>query len=801
MILVDGEKYACQQCIRGHRSSTCKHIKRPLVLVRSRGRPLTDSYQRIAIFAEEIQDVNEKEKILKNEKNPSDKNLLAAKRIKDHETSSPSSCCNKTNDTATKIKVEPDHASSKIKVEPNIDSHITPKPEPKEDLDIKTKQSSCCSKKTDSSIKQHSNNQKTTCHCCTGSSDTYCKKETGPIYILKAAKRQVYNVEKDSLRLLDPVVEIPNSKVGLDIIQKVSKKKKMTSCRNKRINEKLLNNVGYIGKHVPSASCCSVKQQKKSKQPELSKTKAPALDKNNTPFVYQFQVSMNKKASSRSPSTSNTVKTSENDYTTSLDEMKKVTNSRNIPIEASSKSNLFDFQNNYNNSNDGIQVTNSNNKLTDIQLPNISGNVNQNGIPQSLLPDISNNMLYDLYIADSCTVPGSCSCEPDKCECPDCTEHSKYRNSNLTVKQQFEEFPFPINDMPIHTDYPLNKDSHGIRPFGKVEMQSSIPLFEQSFLKVLSNHSVNEASNQIQLYSDNNSSDMQECYCEPDECCCYNCIQHGIIDGIRASDGVCVAEKQSTPQEIQLLGSQFPLYAVSPSSSSRSTPTVMSESDEFFKNTTASRSNIYNNSNLNKVNTAIEHQLNNMDNIPDVSSINNISNISTMQSMSNMNINNIYKNNSHANEDNISTHDTNDSFDNNSSTGGVDEPINYFHDKDEWMRHHNKGLYTAHPTLNMDVSHLNKTNEHSENIGRVGSNNGSVSSNPACKPESISSSDELLSRLLHSSNGNDLLHDSHRDLNEILLNIGHNLQPQNIPKCHSSYCEKLNCDGNHSAST
>ncbi|GMF63383.1 unnamed protein product [[Candida] boidinii] len=60
MIIVEGEKYACEQCIRGHRSSTCQHIKRPLVLVRSRGRPINGSAQRIAIFAEELrkEDVN-----------------------------------------------------------------------------------------------------------------------------------------------------------------------------------------------------------------------------------------------------------------------------------------------------------------------------------------------------------------------------------------------------------------------------------------------------------------------------------------------------------------------------------------------------------------------------------------------------------------------------------------------------------------------------------------------------------------------------------------------------------------------
>ncbi|KAK9466403.1 copper fist DNA binding domain-containing protein [Lipomyces arxii] len=50
MLLVDGEKYACIRCIRGHRSSTCKHKTRPLVQVRKRGRPVSDCNHRLAVL-------------------------------------------------------------------------------------------------------------------------------------------------------------------------------------------------------------------------------------------------------------------------------------------------------------------------------------------------------------------------------------------------------------------------------------------------------------------------------------------------------------------------------------------------------------------------------------------------------------------------------------------------------------------------------------------------------------------------------------------------------------------------------
>ncbi|KAL1935234.1 hypothetical protein VTP01DRAFT_4374 [Rhizomucor pusillus] len=37
----NGEKYACRQCIRGHRVKKCQHVDRPLVLVQKRGRQIS----------------------------------------------------------------------------------------------------------------------------------------------------------------------------------------------------------------------------------------------------------------------------------------------------------------------------------------------------------------------------------------------------------------------------------------------------------------------------------------------------------------------------------------------------------------------------------------------------------------------------------------------------------------------------------------------------------------------------------------------------------------------------------------
>ncbi|KAI0061171.1 hypothetical protein BV25DRAFT_801327 [Artomyces pyxidatus] len=41
MVLISDKKYACEACIKGHRSSTCKHTDRPLFEIKKKGRPVT----------------------------------------------------------------------------------------------------------------------------------------------------------------------------------------------------------------------------------------------------------------------------------------------------------------------------------------------------------------------------------------------------------------------------------------------------------------------------------------------------------------------------------------------------------------------------------------------------------------------------------------------------------------------------------------------------------------------------------------------------------------------------------------
>ncbi|KAK9468911.1 copper fist DNA binding domain-containing protein [Lipomyces arxii] len=41
MVFIDGVKYACETCIRGHRVTTCVHKDRPLTMIKPKGRPVS----------------------------------------------------------------------------------------------------------------------------------------------------------------------------------------------------------------------------------------------------------------------------------------------------------------------------------------------------------------------------------------------------------------------------------------------------------------------------------------------------------------------------------------------------------------------------------------------------------------------------------------------------------------------------------------------------------------------------------------------------------------------------------------
>ncbi|CEP60828.1 Mac1p LALA0_S02e00540g [Lachancea lanzarotensis] len=61
MIIYDGEKYSCVSCIRGHRSTTCKHSNRMLVKVRTKGRPSAKTVRKVILVDASSQVDNSKD--------------------------------------------------------------------------------------------------------------------------------------------------------------------------------------------------------------------------------------------------------------------------------------------------------------------------------------------------------------------------------------------------------------------------------------------------------------------------------------------------------------------------------------------------------------------------------------------------------------------------------------------------------------------------------------------------------------------------------------------------------------------
>ncbi|VEU21420.1 DEKNAAC102428 [Brettanomyces naardenensis] len=283
-----------------------------------------------------------------------------------------------------------------------------------------------------------------------------CRRTSGSadqssVFILKASKRRLYNVEKSSLKLLDPVAEIPNNQVGLEIMHNLTRLKKhgRSVCRSKNFltGEMLMdfhkNDSAHVGKpkhhSSKSTSCCSSRKSS---------------------------------ASAEEP------------------------------------------------------------------------------------------QLYNLFLADLCTLPGTCTCDPTDCHCDDCVVHNgPLKDSKLDLQQQLDQCslapqqPVPSccgqwQQQPNPPQLPLSQSqsddaaklfypqdsTDGVVSFGQVGVQP-----------VLSNNVFNSSPA-------NSSTDVStpECLCQPDECACYNCDAHGIVNGVRISDGVRVSSLEELPIDMQL---------------------------------------------------------------------------------------------------------------------------------------------------------------------------------------------------------------------------------------------------------
>lgn len=462
MILVEGDKYACEQCIRGHRSSTCKHIKRRLVLVRSRGRPLTDSTRRIAIMAEQLPPGK-----VKVENAPSSR-----KSTKNHD-----SCCGNHNSDS-----DCDHGRRRTKCSCCARASLRAQ---------RSCGSSCskCSSSSPSTATSSSSSSSSSFNASASSQTSAgscgCDSKNS-VFILKASTRRVYNVDKSSLKLLDPVAEVPTKQVGLELIHNLSKMnhhgKPMCRSKNFKTGEILMDfhrpGVSSMG------SCCG---ESRVSKPGQGNCRCCAAKK-----VGKLRKLQNNPLSFAPPQDIHPIKT-----------------------EASSS------------------------------VPSAQPT------PEA--------QPYDLFLADFCSVPGTCTCDPDNCQCPNCTEHNVHaKTQKFTIEELFDQCNVSgVNSQPVDSSTVLadgitssfSAPNNNVISFGQVGVQK-VPLDTEAQI----NNSLTNLDRSILNGSspDSTNDSVSECLCEPDECACYNCEAHGIVNGIRLSDGVRVSSLSEFPIDVQL---------------------------------------------------------------------------------------------------------------------------------------------------------------------------------------------------------------------------------------------------------
>lgn len=187
MIIIDGSKFACYNCIRGHRSSTCKHRDRNLVQVRGRGRPALNAGHRVVV----TEAVTVAPQLEHHQSQP----------IFDLPIQAPPSAARSSSDTSK--------SSSTASLVPTIHEH--PNDTPSSSSSRESSKKSCCGggvKKSTSSPTEppkpmvccSSKSQKLS--CCGKTSDG-CKCTPSTI-ILKAAKTEFADLSNGQMKFVGP---------------------------------------------------------------------------------------------------------------------------------------------------------------------------------------------------------------------------------------------------------------------------------------------------------------------------------------------------------------------------------------------------------------------------------------------------------------------------------------------------------------------------------------------------------------------------------------------------------------------
>lgn len=493
MILVDGEKYSCVQCIRGHRSSTCKHSARPLVQVRSRGRPSLNAGHRIAVTESElvlsrnqvtIQDsVNTKSR--KSSPNPIKESIKKPDQKK-------SSCCSSKNNTNNTIE----------------------KPQPTQST------SSCCASKNKSPPTVENNQQQQDQQpgkpcCSTTHSECGCGKNG--VIMLRASKRQFVDVRNGNIDYVGPYNEssLNKFKIGMSNTTQPPAKK---------------------AKHIRNSSCCSAASASASnKLKVLKQIKMNEFDYQIPRHLSNFEFpGQNNQIPNQPPHLQHYPQQQYQPYQQQAYPPPQNHISRDhlaigLPFSMTERpqqdqeyqqyqQQVRPIQSHFHSRSDFDQAfqeyqSQSRAATTQPTTTTISSEPQQDHYqyPQPLQPQ-PQQKIYDVVYSSGCA--DECSCGPD-CTCPGCLIHrtneelKEYGILDTSTSSTPSEGPLPVPAPPNSNQPHVGYDLINLETIDEMLLRE---MFEE------------------------------ECYCKPDECCCYNCSKHGISEGIRLSDGVRVAE-------------------------------------------------------------------------------------------------------------------------------------------------------------------------------------------------------------------------------------------------------------------